>query len=284
MNSVGNPNPKLMLLILSALYSGPRYFVKVGEADFVNFLIILLIQAKVNAANNFTPFPQRLPKGSVVKIQEFLHVFKLLSDQQKSIIAYFGDDSDFEGYLRKNFGSDYQKIIDKYEATFKYMLPRLYKLGLKISPNYKGRYACSCAKWVLVKMMFCIILEICPDISKMTKTLSATSENIAFHVSILQDYGTNLFLQLYLQTINEYERNLDPNCFVIAEQEYDKMIVSNYQDYKSWKELHVKYQEKTGRSFHLHPQRWNFYLICWIMNAFENHDSLVTFINEITVD
>jgi hypothetical protein len=89
---------------------------------------------------------------------------------------------------------------------------------------------------------------------------------------------------LYLQTINEYERNLDPNCFVIAEQEYEKMMVSNYQEYKAWTELHSKYREKIGRSFQLHPQKWNFYLICWIMNAFENHDSLITFINEITVD
>jgi hypothetical protein len=284
MNSIGNPNPKLMLLILSALYSGPRYFIKVGEADFVNFLIILLIQAKVNAANGFKPYPKRLPKGSVVKIQEFLHIFKLLSDHQKDIISHFIDDTDFEGYLCKHFGSDYQKFIDKYEATFKFMLPRLYKLGLKISPNYKGRYACSCAKWVIVKMMFCIVSEITPNVSKMTKTLSSTSENIAFHVSILQDYGTNLFLQLYLQTINEYERNLDPNCFVIAEQEYEKMMVSNYQEYKAWTELHTKYQEKFGRSFQLHPQKWNFYLICWIMNAFENHDSLITFINEITAN
>jgi len=284
MNSVGNPNPKLMLLILSALYSGPRYFVKVGEADFVNFLIILLIQAKVNAANDFEPYPKRLPKGSVVKIQEFLHVFKLLSDQQMSIIAYFGDDSDVEGYLCKHFGSDYQKIIDKYEATFRFMLPRLYRLGLKISPNYKGRYACSCAKWVLVKMMFCIISEITPNVSKMTKPLSPTSENIAFHVSILQDYGTNLFLQLYLQTINEYERNLDPICFVIAEQEYERMVVSNREDYEGWLQLHAKYHEKRGCLFQLHPQKWNFYLISWIMNSFENHDSLDLYIKEITAD
>ena len=284
MNFTGNPNPKLMLLILSALYSGPRYFIKVGEADFVNFLIILLIQAKVNAANDFKPFPKRLPKGSVVKIQEFLHVFKLLSEKQTDIISNFVDDTDFEEYLCKHFGSDYQKIIDKYEATFRFILPRLFKLGLKISPNYKGRYACSCAKWVLVKMMFCIVSEICPDVSKMTKTLSPTSDNIAFHVSILQDYGTNLFLQLYLQTINEHERNLDPNCYVIAELEYEKMIVSNPEEYKAWVELHTKYQEKRRRFFQLHPQDWNFYLISWIMNAFENHDSLITFINEITAN
>jgi hypothetical protein len=284
MNSVGNRNQKLMLLILSALYSGPRYFVKVGEADFVNFLIILLIQAKVNAANGFTSYPNRLPNGSVKKIQEFLHVFKLLSDNQKDIISHFIDDSDVEGFLCKHFGSDYQKIIDKYEATFRFMLAKLLKLGLKISPNYNGRYACSCAKWVLVKMMFCIVSEIAPNVSKMTKTLSPTSENIAFHVSILQDYGTNLFLKLYLQTINEYEINLDPDCYVIAELEYEKMIVSNPEEYKAWVELHTKYQEKRRRFFQLHPQDWNFYLISWIMNAFENHDSLITFIKEIIAD
>ena len=71
---------------------------------------------------------------------------------------------------------------------------------------------------------------------------------------------------------------------MIAEQEYEKMMVSNYQEYKAWTELHAKYQEKTGRSFQLHPQKWNFYLISWIMNAFDNHDSLITFINEITAN
>jgi hypothetical protein len=284
-----NPNLKLALRILFALYYGPRYLVKVGEADFGNFLVILLIQAKANASNNFMTYPTRLPRGSVRKILDFLHIFPILSEHQRAILAEFkdiSDDSDVEEFLCRNFGSDYQKIIDKYESMFKWMLPQLLKLGLKISPRYQGRYACSCAKWVLVKMIFCITSDISPNVTQVMaeKTLSPQSQRIAFCVSILQELGTNHFLQLYLQTINQFERTGDSNCFTFAEQEYDKMVISNYQDYQAWVELHAKYQQEFGFSFQLHPTKWTNSLIGWLMNGFDNYDSLCQFIVEVNAN
>ena len=146
-------------LLLLSLYNGPRYLVKVGLADFGDFLVILLIQAKVNAMNGYRRYPKRLPKGSVRKIQLFMRAFPLLSEHQSAILAHFIDDSDVEGFLCTHFGTDYQKIIDKYEPIFRWMLPRLLRHGLKVSPHYRGRYACSCAKWVVSKMIYWIVSE-----------------------------------------------------------------------------------------------------------------------------
>jgi hypothetical protein len=283
MNPNPNPNPKLMLLILSALYYGPRYLVKVGLADFGDFLVILLIQAKVNAMNDFKSYPKRLPKGSIRKIQEFLQIFPILSDHQREILAHFIDDRDVEGFLCKNFGSDYQTIIDKYELIFKWMLPRLLHHGLAISPLYEGRYTCSCAKWVVVKVIFSIISDAIPNVSAMVKgkQLSPNSARIASAVSILQDYGENRIFQLYLKTINDVQRTHDSNCFKVAEQEFNKMLSTNEKDHQEWLELHAKYQSNYGYSFAEHPQRWNFNLICWLMNGFENYDHLLQYITEV---
>jgi hypothetical protein len=281
-----NPNPKHTLLILSALYSGPRYLVKVGKADFGDFLVILLIQAKVNTANDFKPYPKRLPKGSIQKIQEFLRIFPILSDHQLDIIAHFIDDSNVEGFLCKNFGNDYQKLIDKYEPILRWMLPRLYHHGLAISPLYKGRYACSCAKWVVVKLIFTIISEITPNVSELIKgkQLSPISARIAFVVSVLQDYGENHILKLYLKTINDMERTHDESCFALAEQEFNKSIATNEKDHQEWVELQAKFKENLRLSFAIHPQQWNFNLICWLMNGFENHDHMLQFIEEMKTD
>jgi hypothetical protein len=279
-----NPDPRLMLLILSALYYGPRYLVKVGEADFGDFLVILLIQAKVNAANDFELFPKRLPKGSVKKIQVFLRIFPILSDPQRGIIARFVDDSDVEGFLRSNFGADYQKLIDKYEPIFRWMVSNLYKHGLAISPLYQGRYACSCAKWVVINVISSIISEITPNVSAMVaagKQLSPTSARIAFVVSVLQDYGENHILKLYLKTINDFERTGDRTCFTNAKEEFNKSLVTNEKDHQEWVEMHERIQKNLRYSFAIHPQKWNFNLISWLMNGFENYEKLLQYIAEM---
>jgi len=283
MNQNPKPNPEHTLLILSALKYGPRYLVKVGESDFGDFLVILLIQAKVNAANDFKPFPNRLPKGSVKKIQVFLRIFKILSDPQRDIIAHFVDDSDVEGFLRSNFGDDYQKLIDKYETIFKWMLPRLFHHGLAISPLYEGRYACSCAKWVVVKVIFSIISEITPNVSATIagKQLSPTSARIAFVVSVLQDYGGNHILKLYLETINNFERTRNESCFALAEKQFNRSISTNEKDHQEWVELQAKFKENLRHSFELHPQKWNSKLICWLMNGFDNYVNLLQYIDEV---
>ena len=282
--SFPNPNPKRMLLILSALKYGRRYLVKVGEADFGNFLVILLIQAKVNAANDFKPYPGRLPKGSIRKIQEFLRIFQILSEKQWDIIAHFIDDKDVEGFLRSNFGDDYQKLIDKYEPIFKWMLPNLFKRGLAISPLYEGRTACSCAKWVVDEVILSIISEITPNVSATIagKQLSPTSARIAFVVSVLQEYGEeNHILKLYLETIINFERNRDESCFALAVKEFNRSISTNEKDHQEWVELQAKFKENLRHSFELHPQKWNSSLIGWLMNGFENYDHLLQYITEM---
>jgi hypothetical protein len=277
------PNPNFTLKILSSLYWGPRNFVKVGEADFDKFIVILLIQAKVNVANDFKPYPKRLPEGSVRKIQEFIRIFPILSEDQRSILAHFINDDNVEGFLCENFGSNYQTIIDKYEPIFKWMLPRLFNHGLEISPLYEGRYACSCAKWVVVKVMFSIISEITPNVSELVKgkQLSLNSARIAFIVSVLQDYSENHILKLYLKTINDFERTRNENCFTLAEKEFNKSLVTNEKDHQEWVELQEKFKANLRLSFAIHPQKWNFNLICWLMNGFENYDQIIQYITEM---
>jgi len=276
----------LIFLILFALYYGPRYLVKVGLADFADFLVILLIQAKVNVVNDYNQYPERLPKGSVRKIQLFMRAFPLLSEHHHAILAQFIDDSDVEGFLCTHFGTDYQKIIEKYEPVFRWILPKLLKFGLKVSPNYRGRYACSCAKWVVSKMIFCIISEFLPNATQVLagKTLSPTSKKIGFILAMFQDNYDNPFMQLYLQTIVEYERSLDPKCFEFAEQEYDKMMISNHQSYQAWVGLSKRFEDNLRFSFPIHPKQWSPMLISLIMGAFDSYQSINKFMCEITAD
>jgi len=277
---------KMIYFLFLSLYYGPRFLVKVGLADFADFLVILLIQAKVNAANRYKRYPERLPKGSVRNIQRFIRIFPLLSEHHHAILAHFIDDSDVEGYLCTHFGSDYQKIIDKYEPVFRWMLPRLFDLRLKVSPNYQGRYACSCAKWVITQMIFCIISGFLPNASQVLagKTLSPCSKRIGFIISMFQESYANPFMQLYLQTILEYERSLDPKCFEFAEQEYDRMIISNHQDYEAWVGLSKRFQDNLSFSFPLHPKQWTPMLISCIMGAFDSQQLLYQFMSEITAN
>ena len=273
-------------LFLLSLYCGQRFLVKVGLADFADFLVILLIQAKVNAANRYKRYPKRLPKGSVRKIQIFIHAFPLLSEHHHAILAHFVDDSDVEGFLCSHFGSDYQKIIDKYEPDFRWILPRLFDLGLKVSPNYQGRHACSCAKWVITEMIFCIVSGFLPNASDVLagKTLSPCSKKIGFILAMFQDNYANPFMQLYLQTIVQYEWSLDPICFDIAEREYDRMIISNHQDYQAWVGLSESFQDNLRFSFPIHPKQWTPMLISWIMGAFDSQQLLYQFMSEITAN
>jgi hypothetical protein len=215
-----------------------------------------------------------------------MRAFPLLSEHQSAILAHFIDDSDVEGFLCTHFGTDYQKIIDKYEPVFRWMLPRLLRHGLKVSPHYRGRYACSCAKWVVSKMIYWIVSESLPNATQVLagKTLSPTSKRIGFMLSIFQDNHMNLFMQLYLQTIIEYERSRDPKCFEIAEQEYDRMISSNNQDYQAWVELSNRFEENLGFSFPIHPKQWTPMLISLIMGAFDSYPSMYQFMSEITAN
>ena len=276
----------ILFLLLLSLYYGPRYLTKVGLADFADFLVILLIHAKVNVVNDYNRYPERLPKGSYQKIKLFMGAFPLLTAHHHTILAHFIDDSDVEGFLCTHFGTDYQKIIDKYEPVFRWMLPKLLKLGLKNSPNYKGRYACSCAKWVVSKMIFCMISEFLPNATQVLagKTLSPSSKKIGFILAMFQDNYDNPFMQLYLQTIVKYERSLDPRCFEFAEQEYDRMMISNHQDYQAWVGLSKRFEDNLRFSFPIHPKQWSPMLINLIMGAFDSCQSMYQFMSEITAN
>ena len=87
-------------------------------------------------------------------IQTFLQIFPLLNKRQRDILSKFISDDDVDGFFRENFGTDYQKIVAKYEDTFRVILPTLFQNGLAFSPNYRGRYACSTALWVVAKTIF----------------------------------------------------------------------------------------------------------------------------------
>jgi hypothetical protein len=113
------------------------------------------------------------------------------------------------------------------------------------------------------------------------KQLSPTSARIAFVVSVLQDYGENYILKLYLKTINDFERTGDGNCFTLSKEEFNKSLVTNEKDHQEWMELNKKFQENLRYSFAIHPQKWNFNLICWLMNGFENYEKLMQYITEM---
>jgi hypothetical protein len=113
------------------------------------------------------------------------------------------------------------------------------------------------------------------------KQLSPNSARIAFVVSVLQDYGENHILNLYLKTIIDFEKTGDVKCFALAEKEFNESLATNQKDHQEWLELHAKFQEKLGYSFALHPQRWNFNLIAWLMNGFEKREDLLQYIPEM---
>ena len=72
-----------------------------------------------------------------------------------------------------------------------------------------------------------------------------------------------------------------PFHFTNAKEEFNKSLVTNEKDHQEWLELHTKFKDFLGYSFALHPQRWNFNLICWLMNGFENYNHMLQYISEM---
>ena len=266
----------LNLLLLCGIYHGPSYLAKHGLADFGDFLIILLIQAKENAINGYKKYPDRLPKGSVKKIQEFLIVFPVLSHRQQEVLSKFISDDDVDAFFREHFGDDYQNLITKYEASFRSILPTLFRNGLEVSPP--GRYTCSNARWVVVKTIYTIMCAKAADVSKSVESAesSKSSQMIEFAISMMQNYRHNRIFQLYIETMVNIERTGGyADCFNVASQEFRKIIMSDLSDYEAWLNLQVEFRKKNGYSFPLYPKDWDSKLISWIMNAFQNYDYLV---------
>lgn len=276
----------LILLLLCGIYHGPSYLAKHGLADFGDFLVILFIQAKENAINGYKKYPGRLPKGSVKKIQEFLIVFPVLSHRQQEVLFKFISDEDVDTFFREHFGDDYQNLVTKYEASFRSILPTLFRNGLEVSPyareskgesalppNYHGRYTCSNARWVVVKTIYTIM---CVKAVAESTESSKSSQMIEFAISMMQNYRHNRIFQLYIETMVHIERTGGyADCFNIAAQEFRKIIISDLSDYEAWVNLQVEFRKKTGYSFPLYPKDWDPKLIAWIMNAFQNYDYLV---------
>lgn len=271
-----------VLLLLCGLYHGPSYFAKNGLTDFGDFLVILLIQAKVNVMHDYTKYPDRLPIGSVKKLQTFLQIFPVLSENQQSILDQFIKDEDVDGYLCKYFGSDYERLIEKYEHHFRSILPTLFRNGLQISHNYYGSYACSTAKWIVVKTIYSILyMNTFQKQSNTEKQLSKTSQMVKFAVSILQNYRHNRVFMLYLGTMIHVERNRNSDCLKIADKEYRDIVISDYSHYEDWLKLHSELKTILDYSFPIHPKDWDEKLISWIMNSLQNYGYLRKYLAEI---
>lgn len=268
-----------LLLLLCGIYHGPRckWFVKHGIADFGDFLVILLIQAKVNAASYYEKYRGRLPKRSIVNIQTFLQIFQLLTTHQRDILAKFILNDDVDGFFREHFGDDWQKIVDKYEHTFRFILPALFQNGLAVSPNYRGGYACSTAKWVVIKTIFWVMER---NTRRLDPKASTVSQNIAHAIAIMRDYRHNLVFQLYLQTIIHMQLTKDPRCFDIAEDYFCDIKTTNRSHYDAWLEFIADFRKRTHIPIGKSPYDWNSGFISWIMNCFETYPNLMEYIAE----
>jgi hypothetical protein len=272
-------NSKFFLLLLCGIYHGPRckWFVKHGIADFGDFIVILLIMSKVNAANEYKMYPGRFPKGSITMIQTFLQIFPLLNERQLDILAKFISDKDVDGFLSNHFGNDYQKIITKYEDTFRVILPTLFKNGLTVSPNYHGRYACSTAKWVIVKIIFWFM-------EKNTRrplddpTASLVSQNTAHSIAIMRDLRNSPIFTLYIETMIHIELTNDPQCLKYAANHFRDIIFNDYPQYEAWLEFIADFKRRTYIRIGQCPNEWDSGLICWLMNSFQNYEFLSEYI------
>jgi len=266
---------RLMLLLLCGIYHGPRckWFVKHGIADFGDFIVIILILAKVNAANEFTVFHDKFPQGSVMMIQTFLRIFPLLTSRQENVIAKFISDDDVDAFLRENFGDNWMQIFHKYEDTFRVILPTLFRNGLSVSPNYKGKYACSTAKWVVAKMIFWL-MERYTCRPKDDPSASLSSQTTAFSIAIMRDFRVNLVFQLYLETMVQMELTNETECFVIADKEFRNIIVNQFPHYEAWLGLVTEIEKRTYVRISQNPRDWDSKLICWLMNSFQSYEIL----------
>lgn len=266
---------RLMLLLLCGIYHGPRckWFVKHGIADFGDFIVIILILAKVNAANEFTVFHDKFPQGSVMMIQTFLRIFPLLTSRQENVIAKFISDDDVDAFLRENFGDNWMQIFHKYEDTFRVILPTLFRNGLSVSPNYKGKYACSTSKWVVAKMIFWL-MERYTCRPKDDPSASLSSQTTAFSIAIMRDFRMNLVFQLYLETMVQSELTNETECFVIADKEFRNIIVNQFPHYEAWLGLVTEIEKRTYVRISQNPRDWDSKLICWLMNSFQSYEIL----------
>lgn len=272
---------RLMLLLLCGIYHGPRckWFVKHGIADFGDFIVILLIMAKVNAANEFTVFHDKFPQGSVMMIQTFLRIFPLLTSRQENVIAKFISDDDVDAFLRENFGDNWMQIFHKYEDTFRVILPTLFRNGLSVSPNYKGKYACSTSKWVVAKMIFWL-MERYTCRPKDDPSASLSSQTTAFSIAIMRDFRVNLVFQLYLETMVQMELTNETECFVIADKEFRNIIVNQFPHYEAWLGLVTEIEKRTYVRISQNPRDWDSKLICWLMNSFQSYEILSQYMAE----
>ena len=274
-------DPRRMLLILCAICHGPRckWFARHGIADFGDFIVILLILAKVNAANGFTVFHDKFPPESVMMIQTFLQIFPLLTPHQKDILARFMSDDNFDTFLRENFGDQWMQIFHKYEDTFRVILPTLFRNGLTISPNYRGKYACSTALWVVEKMIFWV-MERYTCRPKDDPSASPSSQTTAFAIAIMRDYRHNLVFQLYLETMVQMELTNDTNCFKHADREFRNIIVNHFPHYEDWLQFIAEIEKRTHVRISPNPKDWDSDLICWLMNLFQSYEILSQYMLE----
>jgi hypothetical protein len=278
-------DPDFFLLLLCGIYHGPRckWFVKHGIADFGDFIVILLIMAKVDAANGLGRFPE----GSIRMIQTFLQIFPLLNERQRDILSKFISDDDVDGFFREHFGADYQKIVAKYEDTFRVILPTLFQNGLTISPNYRGRYACSTALWVVAKTIFSFMerytrrplddpsatilsQNTVHSIAIMRRVLQTT----ALAIAIMRDLRHNPIWTLYIETMVHVELTNDPKCFEIAESHFRDILDKNQSHYEAWLEFIADFRRRTYIRIGESPNEWNSRFICWLMNSFQSYEIL----------
>jgi len=268
-------NFNLMVRLLCAIYHGPRskWFVKHGIADFGDFIVILLILAKVQDVNGFTVFHDKFPEGSVTMIETFLKIFPLLTARQKDILAKFISKDDVYAFLCKHFGEKWMQIFRKYEDTFRVILPTLFRNGLTISPNYHGKYACSTALWVVAKTIFSFMeRNTCRPLDDPAASL--VLQNTARAIAIMRDMRYNRIFQLYIETIVHMELTNDPKCFDIASHYFRDIIFKNYPHYEAWLGFIADFRERTYVEIGVSPNQWNSKFICWLMNYFQSYEIL----------
>jgi hypothetical protein len=268
-------NPEFFLLLLCGIYHGTRckWFVKHGIADFGDFIVMLLIMAKVNAANDFEMYPGRFPKGSISMIQKFLQIFPLLNKRQQHILSNFISDDDVDGFFREHFGADYQKIVAKYEDTFRVILPTLFRNGLTVSPNYRGRYACSTALLVVAKTIFSF-MERNTRRPLDDPAASVVLQTTAHAISVMRDLRYNPIFMLYIETMVHVELTNDPKCFDIASRHFRDIIFNDYHHYEAWLEFIADFRRRTYIRIGVSPNDWDSALICWLMNYFQSYEIL----------
>lgn len=212
-------------------------------------------------------------------IDTFLRIFPLLTPRQKDVLARFMSDDDVDTFLRENFGEDWMRIFHKYEATFRVILPTLFRYGLSVSPNYKGRYACSTAKWVVAKMIFWL-MEQYTCRPKEDPSASLCLQQTALSIAIMRDYRHNQVFQLYLETMVQIELTNDPICFKHAGNQLRNIIMNSFPDYEAWLEIIADLKKRTHVRIYPDPRYWDSKLICWLMNSFQSYKNLSQYLEE----